>query len=229
MPGAPAFYRSYFADPARSARALMHDVFVPVGHFRAVADAPELDRLVKDLEFAISRGAFSPAAADAGRDDRPAPSRDDRLPEPRDRRDGGMAGSTRPRAPDGPNPLEDLDKMAAPRAAVGRIRGGAPDAGTPASRRTPRGSKRCTTPYAWGASWAARSGSAPSPCRSPRSVTGPADPAGQGPADHRRRRGTGAGPAAAPAGRSGGGEGLPTAEPQVLPVKRPPPLKHPFQ
>ncbi len=58
MPGAPTFYRSYFTDPARSARELAHNVFVPAGHFRAVADAPGRDRVIMELERAINGGAY---------------------------------------------------------------------------------------------------------------------------------------------------------------------------
>jgi hypothetical protein len=58
MPGAPTFYRSYFTDPARSARELAQRVFVPVGHFRAVADAPGRDRVLEELQRAINRGAY---------------------------------------------------------------------------------------------------------------------------------------------------------------------------
>jgi hypothetical protein len=58
MPGAPTFYRSYFVDPDRSTRELAHRVFGPAGHFLAVADAPGRERVVMELERAISRGAY---------------------------------------------------------------------------------------------------------------------------------------------------------------------------
>jgi hypothetical protein len=56
MPGAPTFYRSYFTDPARSFRELEQNVFVPAGHYLAVADAPERDRVLEELERAFNRG-----------------------------------------------------------------------------------------------------------------------------------------------------------------------------
>jgi hypothetical protein len=58
MPGAATFYQTAFTDPVRSAADLSRQVFYPAGHFRTVAQAPGLDRLLADLQRANDRGAY---------------------------------------------------------------------------------------------------------------------------------------------------------------------------
>lgn len=58
MPGSAAFYGSLHGDPVGTSRELWRTVFGPIGHYRAVADAPGRERLVQDLARAIQGGAF---------------------------------------------------------------------------------------------------------------------------------------------------------------------------
>ncbi len=58
MPGCAVFYTSFFAQPGAAARALDERVFEPVGHFRAAAEAPGSERLVRDYAKAVEGGAF---------------------------------------------------------------------------------------------------------------------------------------------------------------------------
>src|SRR5206468_1502355 len=56
MPGSAAYYGSFFSKPAKFLRAIMHTVFEPAGHFRAVAEAPGSDRLVQEYRQAVDSG-----------------------------------------------------------------------------------------------------------------------------------------------------------------------------
>jgi hypothetical protein len=58
MPGAVAFYRSYFANPTGSATKLRAEVFNPAGHYTEVAAAPGWDRLLSELQRTSEQGGF---------------------------------------------------------------------------------------------------------------------------------------------------------------------------
>ena len=180
MPGAPTFYRSYFTDPDRSARALMHDVFVPVGHFRAVADAPELDRLVKDLERAIGRGAYLAGAllTLVATIARHHPEMTASLNRAITVMEAWPVRGVRELPSETSCKVWTTWRHLAPLWAAYAAE--FLDAGNAGFTAAPRGSKRCTTRCACGGSWATRSGSAPSPCPSSRSAPkGPLVPPGK--------------------------------------------------
>ena len=125
MPGSAAFYGSLHGDPVGTSRELWRTVFGPIGHYRAVADAPGRERLVQDLARAIQGGAFHACvllnlvAKLAKRHPEVGPSLNRAVAVMRGwKARGGHAGTHGD--PVGKDAFYRLDGMAAPRAALGR-------------------------------------------------------------------------------------------------------------